>query len=633
MTPEMDPFYNPIMPPPQQSSKKKKARKTEGKQPTFLTKLYSLLSQPEYSHIIRWDEAGESIIIENPEELADKVLPVIYRQSRFASFSRQLNIYGFNRKLSLRNVEKGICDPDASSWSHPFLRRDSTKQEILSFKRRVPPRPSQAQKRRMSMGLGIGINPSSVGPPNREDQASPTSSERTLDWQSPPDPYQHHLLPDVDEEAPFVFPTRDYFGTAGYAPIAYQGWKHNDTVAGSVQGVMGQVEEQFSPTTSIHFDYGTPPDRDGLNGFMASSEVQHGESPKGLAISILRSSCPPNHHTQQQIQPSLLLPCQPASFSLLAQKSPMKLVPQSAPANTGSFPIPIRVTQQHVRTRSVQGELPSAMLFSPFGEELGEVPEPAGFSQSLNGTRGYRHQAGNMGPPAIPAAPTFDPSDPSTWARRGFIDLTTAVFSNPLPFNPVPTSARDATSPHSLPTSLSSLHKQQTASPSELMDQSMSSALSDDSPSTASPGIYQSGFSLPAYPLPSLQRHISSLNPPACTHSNSTANMSPNTGLGRSPHIARESNVRLSAIIQTKQDRRQSINASPYPYSAQSPRQRPVALNTSDSAGESGSWTGMNGGSLRTIGCSSRGSEGGNSAVGGSNVDGDERKQNGHLSL
>lgn len=39
MTPEMDPFYNPTMPPPEQSSKKKK--KAEGKQPTFLTKLYS----------------------------------------------------------------------------------------------------------------------------------------------------------------------------------------------------------------------------------------------------------------------------------------------------------------------------------------------------------------------------------------------------------------------------------------------------------------------------------------------------------------------------------------------------------------------------------------------------------------
>jgi hypothetical protein len=32
------------------------------------------------------------IIIERPEELAEKVLPLVYRQSRFASFSRQLNV-------------------------------------------------------------------------------------------------------------------------------------------------------------------------------------------------------------------------------------------------------------------------------------------------------------------------------------------------------------------------------------------------------------------------------------------------------------------------------------------------------------------------------------------------------------
>lgn len=32
------------------------------------------------------------IVIEKPDELADKVLPLVYRQSRFASFSRQLNV-------------------------------------------------------------------------------------------------------------------------------------------------------------------------------------------------------------------------------------------------------------------------------------------------------------------------------------------------------------------------------------------------------------------------------------------------------------------------------------------------------------------------------------------------------------
>ncbi|KIS00899.1 hypothetical protein L804_02322 [Cryptococcus deuterogattii 2001/935-1] len=549
--PEMDPFYNSTTPPPEQLSKKKK-KKAEGKQPTFLIKLYSLLSQPEYSHIIRWDEAGESVIIENPEELADKILPVVYRQSRFASFSRQLNIYGFNRKLSLRNVEKGICDPDASSWSHPFLRRDSTKEQILSFKRRVPPRPSQAQKRLMLMGLSVGINASHAPVSNGDDQVSPTSSEHSLDWQSPPDPYQHHILPDVDEESPFVFPTRHYFSLAGYGSVGYEGWKQSGAAAGSVQCVASQGEEGFSPTT-IHYDYGTPPDRDGLNGFMASSQVRHGGSPKGLAIDNPHSSHPFNHLTQQQVKPSFPVPCQPLPLSLLGQKLPTDLIPQSAPANTGSFPIPIRVTQQHVRTRSVQGEPLSAMLFSPFDGELGEVPEPAGFSQNLNGTESHGHQPGTMDPPVIPAAPAYNPSDPSTWARRGFIDFNIAGVSDPLPFNPMPTYARLATSPHSLPTDMSPLHQQQTASPSELMGQSISSALSDDSPKMLPPGTYQSGFSLPVCQSPYLQKRISSLNPPARARSNPIPNLNSNAGFEKSPLMNNEHIVRPCPITQTEQ--------------------------------------------------------------------------------
>jgi hypothetical protein len=86
--------------------------KSESKpQATFLTKLYasvtlmsrsatrsprlftsSLLERPENHHMIRWDAAGDHIIVEKPEQLALHVLPSIYRQSRFASFSRQLNV-------------------------------------------------------------------------------------------------------------------------------------------------------------------------------------------------------------------------------------------------------------------------------------------------------------------------------------------------------------------------------------------------------------------------------------------------------------------------------------------------------------------------------------------------------------
>lgn len=402
----------------------------------------------------------------------------------------------------------------------------------------------------MSMGLGVGINASYAGASNGNDQVSPTSSEQSLDWQSPPYPYQHHLLSDVDEESPFVFPTRHYFSLAGYGSVGYEGWKQNGAASGSVQCVASQGEEGFSPTT-VHFDYGTPPDRDGLNGFMASSQVRYGGSPKGLAINNPLSSHPFNHHTQQQVKPSLPLPCQPLPFSLLGQKLSTNLIPQSAPANTGSFPIPIRVTQHHVRTRSVQGEPPSAMLFSPFDGEMGEVPEPAGFSQNLNGTKSHGHQRGTiMDPPVIPATLTYDPSDPSTWARRGFIDFNAAGVSNPLPFNPMSTYARLATSPHSLPTDMSTLHQQQTASPSELMGHSISSALSDDSPKMVPPGTYQSGFLLPVCQSPYLQKRISSLNPPARTRSNPTPNLNSNAGFEKSPRMNNGHIVRPSPITQ-----------------------------------------------------------------------------------
>jgi hypothetical protein len=51
------------------------------------------------SQIIRWDDKGEIIIIEKPDELAAKILPAVYRQSRFASFSRQLNVGTVDSKL------------------------------------------------------------------------------------------------------------------------------------------------------------------------------------------------------------------------------------------------------------------------------------------------------------------------------------------------------------------------------------------------------------------------------------------------------------------------------------------------------------------------------------------------------
>ncbi|KAI6034299.1 HSF-type DNA-binding-domain-containing protein [Pisolithus microcarpus] len=133
-----------------------------------------LLERPENHHMIRWDPAGEHIIVERPEQLALHVLPTVYRQSRFASFSRQLNIYGFMRKVNLRNVDPAIDDPDASTWSHPTLNRHSPPEVVANFKRRVPPRLPKPRKRETQeaptippprSAIGVGPMPLSVPPP------------------------------------------------------------------------------------------------------------------------------------------------------------------------------------------------------------------------------------------------------------------------------------------------------------------------------------------------------------------------------------------------------------------------------------------------------------------------------------
>ncbi|CDO74044.1 hypothetical protein BN946_scf185043.g94 [Trametes cinnabarina] len=157
-------------------------------QATFLTKLYALLERPENHHMIRWDPAGEHIIVERPEQLALHVLPSVYRQSRFASFSRQLNIYGFMRKVNLRNVDPAIDDPDASTWSHPTLNRHSPPEVVANFKRRVPPRLPKPRKRDNEVSIApprsaIGMGPAALS--MASDDLSPYKGGRARGFSAP----------------------------------------------------------------------------------------------------------------------------------------------------------------------------------------------------------------------------------------------------------------------------------------------------------------------------------------------------------------------------------------------------------------------------------------------------------------
>jgi hypothetical protein len=68
---------------------------------TFPYQLHVLLSDAErqgFSNIISWHPSGESFVISQPNDFAKDILPRYFRQTKFSSFKRQLNAYGFQRE-------------------------------------------------------------------------------------------------------------------------------------------------------------------------------------------------------------------------------------------------------------------------------------------------------------------------------------------------------------------------------------------------------------------------------------------------------------------------------------------------------------------------------------------------------
>ena len=81
---------------------------------TFPFKLHEILKCKEYSSMITWQDHGRAWKVLNQEELA-KVLPkFLPKQTKYSSFVRQVNLWGFTRITS---------GPDADCYYHGSFRR------------------------------------------------------------------------------------------------------------------------------------------------------------------------------------------------------------------------------------------------------------------------------------------------------------------------------------------------------------------------------------------------------------------------------------------------------------------------------------------------------------------------------
>jgi len=148
--------------------------------PEFLCHLFSMLRDPSYSDLISWsvpshdepDHMGGGIknigkiVVHKPEALQDMVLGNYYRHSKYASFQRQLNYFGFKKRL--HGGKKGKLSP--CSYIHESLNEDVG--SLFTLKRRPP-----AKKRTLD-DIDCATSVSSIEDKSISNKSSNSSNKR-----------------------------------------------------------------------------------------------------------------------------------------------------------------------------------------------------------------------------------------------------------------------------------------------------------------------------------------------------------------------------------------------------------------------------------------------------------------------
>ncbi|GAA5808444.1 hypothetical protein MFLAVUS_001835 [Mucor flavus] len=106
------------LPPPPPNTTQKPAHTN-----TFVHKLYNMVVDNHYQHLISWAYTGSSFIVCNIMEFSRDVLPKHFKHNNFSSFVRQLNMYGFHKVNKSPRGHRTLAENQIWEFSHPkFLR-------------------------------------------------------------------------------------------------------------------------------------------------------------------------------------------------------------------------------------------------------------------------------------------------------------------------------------------------------------------------------------------------------------------------------------------------------------------------------------------------------------------------------
>lgn len=91
--------------------------------PAFINKLWNMVNDDNNKDLIQWADDGKSFIVKNREVFVHEILPRYFKHSNFASFVRQLNMYGWHKVQDIRSGSiQGSSDDKWQFANENFIR-------------------------------------------------------------------------------------------------------------------------------------------------------------------------------------------------------------------------------------------------------------------------------------------------------------------------------------------------------------------------------------------------------------------------------------------------------------------------------------------------------------------------------
>jgi heat shock transcription factor len=113
-----------------------------------VTDVGSFLDNNKNENLIRWSDDGNSFIVLDEDEFARTLIPELFKHNNYASFVRQLNMYGFHKKVGLSDNSMKASETKAKAPSEYYNKYFKRGRQELLWLIQKPKNPITGPKRK-----------------------------------------------------------------------------------------------------------------------------------------------------------------------------------------------------------------------------------------------------------------------------------------------------------------------------------------------------------------------------------------------------------------------------------------------------------------------------------------------------